>query len=293
MDIKAKVIEDSIVSSWHTPSFRLVTMEVRMPRCILAELNTHRVFSRNSASSRAIPLPRFRQAIVDSPYYPDAWLAAQKGMTGGDELSQQSTAQVKQSLQDLFVHSQRAHVDLQNLGVCKQQANRFLEPWMYTTVLVSSSLWANFFTLRCNPAADPAMQATADAMLKAFCESVPKPLKFGEWHLPYYTSDLFALSPENQRMVCAMRCARVSYTSSIVTGTDPMTDLARAHDLAQAGHWSPFEHVATPLADLAEQEGNFIGWRQFRHVLEEGSPPAEFNAKKLWAERMKVSAYAQ
>ena len=35
---------------------RVTTMEVTMHRFVLAEFNTHRVFSRNSASSRAIPV---------------------------------------------------------------------------------------------------------------------------------------------------------------------------------------------------------------------------------------------
>ena len=44
-----------------------------MPRIILAEFNTHRLFSRNSASSRAIPFKKMVQSVLENPFIPIAW----------------------------------------------------------------------------------------------------------------------------------------------------------------------------------------------------------------------------
>ena len=52
--IKAVIAADSI----NVKGKRITTFIVTMPRIVLAELNTHRVFSRNSASSRAIPFTK-------------------------------------------------------------------------------------------------------------------------------------------------------------------------------------------------------------------------------------------
>ena len=54
MPYSARILLDSLSPS----GARLTTMEVRYPRFIHSEMMTHRVFSRNAASSRAIPIKK-------------------------------------------------------------------------------------------------------------------------------------------------------------------------------------------------------------------------------------------
>lgn len=61
---------------------RITTMVMRFPRCILPEVNTHRVFSRNSASSRARSFKTTLEPIMEDAYVP-LFTRNQKGMGGG------------------------------------------------------------------------------------------------------------------------------------------------------------------------------------------------------------------
>ncbi len=79
----AKVICDSVYRG-----SRLVSIEVEFPRPYLAEFNTHRVFSRNSASSRAIPVWKRLEHVLDRPYVPNSFGANKAGMQAGTDLSQ-------------------------------------------------------------------------------------------------------------------------------------------------------------------------------------------------------------
>ena len=49
------------------------TFEMYFPRPILAEQNTHRVFSRNTGSSRAIPLKTMLRELRRTPFIPMFW----------------------------------------------------------------------------------------------------------------------------------------------------------------------------------------------------------------------------
>lgn len=66
--------------------YRLTTMVVKLPRIVLAELNTHRVFSRNSASSRAIPTRKQLRALVRAAFVPSSFGTAVGGMNAGPAL---------------------------------------------------------------------------------------------------------------------------------------------------------------------------------------------------------------
>ena len=80
---EAKIICDSISPD----GIRLTTMEVKMHRFILAEMNTHRIFSRNSASSRAIPVKKMLERVKTDPAMPVFWGKNQSGMGASEELS--------------------------------------------------------------------------------------------------------------------------------------------------------------------------------------------------------------
>lgn len=277
MVITARVLADSVSPAGH----RLTTMECTFPRMILAEFNTHRVFSRNSASSRAIPVERVIEQVRDNPYVPQTWTSNQKGMVGGEPLGAYGTAAANVFWDDARQSAIEAACRLVEAGVHKQHVNRLLEPFMWHTVIVSSTEWDNFFKLRIHGAAQPEMQELADQMMCALEGSTPRRVYYGEYHLPLVdTGDWTYFEDERAQKLMikrsVARCARVSYGRH----NDWKTldeDVALYDRLRAAGHWSPFEHVATPF----EQEyyencshypapgppGNFTGWLQHRHEV--------------------------
>jgi thymidylate synthase ThyX len=133
-------------------------------------------------------------------------------------------------------------------------------------MLVTSSEWNNFFCQRLHADAQPEIQALAKKMFTAYHESMPTTLALGEWHLPLIQSDEQHLDIETLKKVSVARCARISYLTH-----DNVRDIAKDLELFERllngganGHWSPTEHVATPLLNPHEFSGNFRGWHQFR-----------------------------
>lgn len=294
MNVTAKIIADSLNIETRD---RLTTMLVRIPRCILAEQNTHRAFSRNSASSRAIPTKTFRERVNADPYKPDAWLSAVPGMAAGAELNAADSAEADKVWNTARLMMDGCHRQLEMLGVAKQIANRLLEPWLYTEVLVSATDWQNYFALRSNAQADPAIQAVSDAALAAYCASTPKELNPGEWHLPFsgsWPAEGVELTLAEKIAVCTARAARTSYfgfdgQKSLSSDTDLYTKLS------ESGHWSPFEHVAQAVPacsyDSNPRIGNFTGWHQHRYDFPRQNRQCDLKA--LLLEREQVSPYAR
>jgi hypothetical protein len=142
--ISAKVIADS--KNEHGD--RITTMVVTFPRIILAEFNTHRMFSRNSASSRAIPFKKMVKAIEENPFIPIAWQKDHKGMQGNEYLQGEDEIRAKEFwIQS--AHSQISFAKLQSgCNTTKQLCNRLLEPFMWHTVICSFTEIENFFALR-------------------------------------------------------------------------------------------------------------------------------------------------
>lgn len=148
--IQAKVIADSK----NKQGDRITTMIVTMPRIVLAEFNTHRMFSRNSASSRAIPFKKMVDAVKNNPFIPIAWQKDHKGMQGTEYFT--DSADIEDCVfewlraRDKAVeHAETLNEDYGDGGVTKQLCNRLLEPFMYHTVICTSVEWENFFYLRC------------------------------------------------------------------------------------------------------------------------------------------------
>ncbi len=268
--VTAKIIADSEA---HVPSlgkryvFRLTTMEVRFHRFVLAELNTHRRFSRNSASSRAIPVRKQLQRVREDPAIPVVWASEQKGMQGGAQVEYPLRAQERWlRARDSAVEHAEALVDQ---GVHKSIVNRLLEPYMWHTAILSSTEWENFFAQRCSPLAQPEIRVLAEKMRDALTASKPQFVPFGEWHLPYLDPADFAACAEaglDPRHISVARCARVSYLTH--DGKRDVTEDEKLYQrLASADppHASPLEHVATPSPIVRDTYGNFQGWEQLRH----------------------------
>lgn len=273
MAYAAKIVLDSI----NEVGDRLTTMEVTFPRFVLAEFNTHRVFSRNSASSRAIPFEKQLARIRDDPFVPVYWGKNQPGMQASVELEgterEMAVEDWLKARDDVVGHA----LELYHAGVHKQTVNRLLEPWMWHTVIVTATEWSNFFALRANEMAQPEIRVIAEMMLQLYETSEPQTVKRDEWHMPYIQpaeADWARENPEDAGKISAARCARVSYLTHDGK-RDLGADLTLYERLVTGGHMSPLEHVATPhrFYDDGGGEvwlgdspwcGNFHGWKQLR-----------------------------
>ncbi len=274
MSISAKVIEDSIDGSGR----RITTMLLRYPRFIHAEFMTHRVFSRNASSSRAIPFKTQLKTILKEPAAFSEWGKNQKGMSAAVNLEgwRLKLAQLSWYL-GLWVLQPVTW--LMNLsGDHKQVINRMLEPWAHINVIVTATEWENFFQLRCNPkTTQPEMWELAWKIQVIYLTSKPQAQTI---HLPFVTlEERGKLTLQHLMMVSAARCARLSYMTWGEVKTDTVKDLALAERLLSDKHMSPFEHQAIAIKSITTDtnkpvgwRANFFGWESFRFRIERNLP---------------------
>jgi thymidylate synthase ThyX len=237
-------------------------MEITFPRSILPEILTHRQFSRNSASSRAIPVEYMIESVKTNPYIP-VFTGAKKGMSGVDK-SNDPEFQLEATKIWLSSASHAVYLAdrLKTIGCHKQDINRILEPYLWHTMIISSTTWSNFFAQRCDPNAHPGIQTIACIMSNELEASVPDRLEYDQWHLPYV--DIVS-NIEDCKKVSVARCARVSYLRQMSTDFD--ADISLYNKLLTNMHMSPFEHVATPLQEKVISNSNFEGWLQYRKTI--------------------------
>lgn len=278
--IEAKIITDSINEFGN----RLTTFVLVFPRIVLAEFNTHRVLSRNSASSRAIPFAKMVKMVEENPFVPIKWMKEHTGMQGTDYFTDEEIdgfyyndglekvdykIKTIDKLKEIWLGARtdaiRGAKRLSELGLTKQVCNRPLESFMWHTVICTGSEWENFFALRAHPDAEIHIQLLAEKMLEAYNTSTPKVLIPGQWHIPF--GDTFdeerlkPLMPEIQPAsltwyfehlellkvrIATARCARISYLT--FEGKDDYEADIKLHDrLLKSGHMSPFEHCAKAM----------------------------------------------
>jgi thymidylate synthase ThyX len=271
--IKAKLI---LASQNVVTKIPLYTFVLTYPRMILAEVNSHRMLSRNTASSRAVPARIQRERIINDPFVPLYIGLNQRGMQAGEELTGLRRALALGVWKSARYPVAAAHWALQKLGVHKQVTNRLIEPWMWCEQIVTATDLKNLFKLRANTEAEPHFQILAQQMQQELQRVSLQPLEHGEWHLPFIDDEdrhqaFLELRGELStldvlKMVSAARCARVSYSSPDVlqTGHSISKDFNLAARLVRSGHWSPFEHQATPMHGDGYWWGNLRGWKQFR-----------------------------
>jgi thymidylate synthase ThyX len=268
MAYSARVLLDSVSPA----GVRLTTLEVSFPRFVLSEFNTHRVFSRNSASSRAVPTSKLLDRVANDPVVPLEWGRNKAGMSADDVLSPEEEEGAKLiwlSARDAALEHARRLLELK---VHKQELNRILEPFLWHTVIVTATEWENFFALRCAPTAQPEIRAAAERMRGALAASTPREVGYAQWHLPLVQDDERALDVESRKKISAARCARVSYLTH--EGKRELEKDLELHDrLKSDRHLSPFEHVATPAPDV-EFHANFRGWLQMRREIEAATWPS-------------------
>lgn len=299
-NIWASVVADSI-SPWND---RLTTFRLHYPRMIHSEFMTHRMFSRNAASSRAIPVYRMIEQVVNNPAMPIYWGENQAGMQAGGVINTNVLLKDCDVTNDeCWVHAANSAAyyakALHNAKYHKQVVNRLLEPFQFMNTVVSATDINNFFWLRCHSDADPIIQELAQVMYEAYSISVPLRLKNeDECHTPYvnrvrdpisgklrYYSGETEIGMERARKVSVSCCAQASYRkldTSIEKASSLFDKIVSAYPL----HASTLEHVASPFGvdeytdrelaktlltrtdvpnpDMVMYSGNFRGWSQYR-----------------------------
>jgi hypothetical protein len=264
--------------------------------------------SKNTASTRAIPIKDHINHIRNNFYTPE-WTKNQSGMQGG-ELSVEHAKNATTALQDLFeqvvetVEFLSGEQELGNCGVHKQDAGRYLEPFSFITLRVTTTQWKNFAWLRVDDAAYPPMQRIAAMMQHAIKHAVPLELKEGEYHVPSIsrvrdaiTGELHYFSPEGDELsleeaiaLSMSLCAQQSFRKADASEKKTKSVLGKLFN-GNKVHASPSEHQATPIPHYLEEmqdypspetwpEGvthmdrqgeywsaNFKGWIQHRQLL--------------------------
>lgn len=280
--INATIVADSIANG-----VRITTVELEYPRFIHSELMTHRVFSRNAASSRAIPAKRVRKQVWDDPALPIHWGANQRGMQANRSL----TGFKRRLARTLWRGASKAacalHWGMEKAGLHKQVCNRILEPFQTMKVLVTSTEWANFLWLRDHKDAQPEIAKLAVKLDSAIFNSNPTTLGYKEWHLPYITDELReTLTLQEQLMLSVSCCAQISYRL-LDLSIEKAAKIFVALTEGSRVHASPFEHQASPIPsfhkitktkakrigvthedyDGQRWSGNFRGWIQHRQLV--------------------------
>lgn len=265
--IEARVIEDSISEGGK----RITTMQVKFHRFILPEFNTHRVFSRNFSSSRAIPTKKLLEQVRDDPAVPVHWGKNQAGMQAAEELEGDALKNAKFSWKRSAESAAAMAEIMSDLGAHKQIVNRIIEPYLWANGIVTSTEWDNWFELRAHEDAQPEIHELALRMREAMAASTPKLLKQSEWHLPYVSvEERQTMETSLVQKISAARCCRVSYLKHDGTAPNVEEDLKLFDRLAGAVplHASPLEHQATPMQNKTLSSGNFFGWTQYRKLWE-------------------------
>jgi len=319
--IKAEIILDSI----NNKGSRITSFILTFPRIILAEAKTHRIISgfhneieitedisinsfkdgsKNSASSRAIPLNKMVKMVDENPFIPIYWQKDHKGMQGTEYFTEVYW-KIDKWL-DARNYAVKQATLLHEDGVTKQLCNRLLEPFMWHKVLVTATDFTNFFNLRCpkyevtnqllqinhfkskkevlafmpdygfeeytdfdwlninKSQAEIHMQILAENMYDAMNESIPKLIYADDWHLPF-SDNLNDLTIDDKIKVCVARAARLSYMT-FDGKIDYDKDFELYKTLLKEKHASPFEHAAKSMSNRFYY-ANFKGWESYRHIL--------------------------
>ena len=312
--IKATVICDSISEQ----GVRLTTFEIEYPRIVMSEFNTMRAISKNSSSSRAIPVSKMLEHTKSINLKPIYFGSKKSGMQAGDEIVGEDL-EYAHAVWDSALASAIGQAELlDDCGVAKEVCNRLVEPFQLVKVVCTATDWDNFFNLRLHPDSDPNICMLAYKMYQVMQNSVPQLLKSGEYHLPYvdfdnkfgYIADQTILTLEEAIKISAASCASVSYRTEGMTleKADKIFDMLIK---AEVVHSSPLEHCATPVkpkfnelgkvrVNCSEPQswedgithmnkqgelcsGNLRGFIQYRHLL-----PNNTNWQFDFQERMKL-----
>lgn len=263
--VTAEIIADSISED----GTRITTYVLDYPRIVHAELMTHREFSRNAASSRAIPTKSVLERVMSDPAMPVHFGKNQTGMQDAGEHFELINGYTPQEWWKLMALSAAKFSEgFADAGYHKQVANRGTEFAQNIKVVVTSTSFDNWFWLRHCEMADPTIKVLADVMLAAYKESSPRVLLPGEWHVPYYFDGFWSgefgmVDSHGHTLAEALKissscCAQVSYRKS----DDSLEKAVGLYDRlvgAEKVHASPFEHQGTPIDATVDHDNSTDG----------------------------------
>jgi len=258
----------------------IFTLVCEYPRAIHAQLLTHNVFSKNSSSTRAVPIAAAIKQIENNPAK-YIWTEKQSGMQGA--LSTEDQAIVYNEVFDWARSAAIEHtLELVKQGAHKQNAGRLLEPFQNIKIVLTSTEWKNWDWLRDHEDAQGEIADLARAIKHARDNAKVIELNAGEWHVPFvnryrcpeYDDLTYYLDDENQtdltveeaKLISMSVCAQVSYRKEDYT-------LEKANKMkgmllnGSKVHASPFEHQATPVSSYTENTGSndpyeFESWEE-------------------------------
>lgn len=283
----------------------IITWELIYPRFIHSEVMTHRVLSRNAASSRAIPIQKVIDLVRENPAMPIHWGKNQPGMQSKEELEHPNIEYVKQDWLDVAEKACYISEDMMTMGLHKQVANRILEPFQWMKVVVTGTEWENFYWLRHHEDAQPEFKYLCELMLEEKEKfSGVADLQPGEWHTPYYGAGYWIEglddSLEDALAISMSCCAQVSYRTLDDSLEKAKRVVERLNLDGKDGnpvHSSPSEHQATPMKEIVDRgeydkmvnvsnysdtweegitayhkelgfmSGNLAGWIQYRQLI--------------------------
>jgi thymidylate synthase ThyX len=266
MNPSATIVADSVADH----GARITTLELCYQRFIHSEVMTHRAFSRNAMSSRAVPVAKMIEQVRNHPAMPSHWGMNQPGM----QASTEADAEVLLISKGYWDGAARDAADtaekMNRLGLHKQVVNRILEPFQWMRTIVTATEWDNFFELRLHPDAQPEFQVLAGLIKDAMDASVPTERRGRhDWHLPYVSApDREKFPIITLRKLSGARCARVSYLTHEGSVPTPQKDTELFDRLVGSVplHASPIEHQAYPATYKYTPSGNFKGWIQYRQI---------------------------
>lgn len=294
--IVVRMIKDSISSS----GIRLRTFELEYQRMFHSETMTHRMLSKNSSSTRAIPVARAIQIVEEKTAKPIHWGSNNPGMQSNTELTgaQKEAAEATwTAMRDSVISFVKILSDKDGINGHKQWAGRALETFSFIKVVLTGTELVNLWHLRDHKDAQPEFHELAKLMQQVSNMSTPTLLHPGEWHLPYvdlidgkYFVGSEQVSLEVARKVsasCAAQCSYRKLDDSIEKAEKVFDMLHVGDDSGQPAHASPLEHQATPMDDYSKSfnpdtwqrgithvrrdgslwSGNLRGWVQFRQLI--------------------------
>lgn len=270
-NIWAEIVADSI--SEHGD--RLTTFRLHYPRIIHAEVMTHRMFSRNASSSRAIPVKRVLEQVQTNPAMPVHFGKNQSGMQDAGELDaligipyidsegeEQTRFVTADEYWELSAYSASEFAQaFSDAGYHKQVANRLLEPYQFMNTIVSMTDIDNYFHLRLHKDADPTFVNLTECMYDAYNQSNPQIIQDGDYHLPFiekrydvvsddimYFADGIQIDLSTAIKVSISVCCQVSYRKDDMS----IEKALKIYDMLVTMspiHASPLEHIAKPFTN--------------------------------------------
>lgn len=231
---------------------KIATFELSYPRYIHSELLTHRLFSRNAMSSRAVPIEKMIEQVRNDPAIPIHWGKNQPGMQAKEELIGSERDVVQALWLDAANEVAHSAKQMSKQGAHKQIVNRILEPFQTMKTVLTATEFENFFWLRNSPDAQPEIKRLAEVMLDCFDKEDPVQLSSDDWHTPYFGEGYWlkdcGIPLEDALAISASCCAQVSFRSL----DDTLEKAKRIYErlvVSEPVHASPFEHQACPMKE--------------------------------------------